>query len=261
MRITTYNIHEFVDAGGRPRINDAIALLREVDSDVLLLNEVGDDSARSPLYTLGEALRMHVTFGKAGWGGNALLTREAPRDVEHFKLNAEVEYRSAIVARVSLEGLELDAVCVHLDHYREDERVAQLACLERLLAHRPVHFLAGDLNAMRLTDFDEPGRVAMKALRERSGFERGRDDLVRALDASGYVDAVRLALAGSPEAYEAALGDPIPAEHAITSRVESRIDYIVLSRALAPLVRARAPRTVVSDVSDHNLVSVELVPA
>lgn len=265
MRIATFNIHEFQDASGRGRVDDAIALLKEVDSDVLILNEVGPDLPSSPLRYVGDALGMVVTFGKAGSGGNAVLTRQPPRELQYFKLDEAVEFRSAIVVRVALEGagasLDLDVVGVHFDHCNENERLVQLATLGRYLADRPVHLVGGDFNAMRFSDFDDAGRAAMHVARERHGFEKGRDDFVRKLDESGYVDAVRLAIAGSHEGYAAALADPIPAEHAITSRVETRIDYLVLSRALAPRVHARSARTVVSDVSDHNLVSVDLVLA
>jgi endonuclease/exonuclease/phosphatase family metal-dependent hydrolase len=263
MRFATFNIHEFQDASGRGRVDDAIAVLKEVRCDVLILNEVGPDSPRSPLRDVGEALGMAVTFGKAGSGGNAVLTRQAPRDVQYFKLDEAVEFRSAIVVRVALAGagasLDIDVVGVHFDHCNENERLVQLAALGRHLGARPVHLVGGDFNAMRFSDFDDAGRAAMHAARKRHGFETGREDFVRKLDESGYVDAVRLALAGSHEAYSGALANPIPAEHAITSRVETRIDYLVLSPALAPRVHAHSARTVVSDISDHNLVSVDLV--
>jgi len=258
VRIGTFNVHGWRDANGKKRVDDVITLIAELTPDVLVLNEVV-----SPEHTLprvAHALGLEARWAEAGWGGNALLTRPPTRAVETLTLDAAGHARSAIVARIDGPGGELDVVGTHLDHTSEDVRIAQLGQLHDALARRHArHVLAGDLNAMWLSDMGPAELALMHRHRRREGWEPARDDVVRDLDRRGYVDAVRLCLAGSLEGYRAALGAPLPRAHAVTSRVDTRIDYVLLSRALSEHVRVVGARTPRTDVSDHHPVLVDLV--
>lgn len=269
MRIGTFNVHGWHDATQRKRVEDAIAFLRAADCDVLVLNEVTSDEG--PLPRVARALGMHATFGWAGHGGNAVLTRAAPREVAVVMLDAAPgKLRSAVVTRVGLRSaapavdtdtdIDIDIVGLHLDHMREDDRVLQLAQLAEALVGRPDHILAGDFNAMRLADLDEEARARMQRARAQEGWEPGRDDVVRRLDAWGYVDAVRRALAPSDAAYREGLAHPIADAHAVTSRVGTRIDYVYMAPSVAARACVSGARTVATDVSDHGLVVVEVGP-
>ena len=58
--------------------------------------------------------------------------------------------------------------------------------------------------------------------------------------------------------YRAALASPIAKAHAVTSRVDTRIDYVWLSAPLATAVEGVRAVTRRTDVSDHHPVVVEL---
>jgi len=256
VRIGTFNVHGFRDATGKKRVDDVIELLRALDCDVLALNEVV--SPDHILARVARALGREPLWSEAGFGANALLVRAA-RSVQPVLLEAAGELRSAIVAEVDGPGGPLDVVATHLDHTSEARRLVQLRELHGVLLSRHVRLvLAGDLNAMRLSDLAPAELALMHRRRRREGWEAAREDVVRALDGYGYVDAVRLALAGSLAAYHAALGAPLPAAHAVTSRVATRIDYVWLSEAAARALRVTRARTVPTDVSDHLPVVVEV---
>lgn len=257
LRVGTFNVHGWCDATGRKRVDDVIALLRELACDVLILNEVV--SPEHVLARVARTLGLVPTFADAGWGGNALLTRAAPSAVETVLLDAGGHLRSALIATVDTPVGPVDVAATHLDHTLEERRLAQLAQLLDALANRsPRVILAGDLNAMRLTDLDPAAVAGVRRHRDREGWEPARGDVVAALDRHGYVDAVRLALAGSLADYRAALASPIAKAHAVTSRVDTRIDYVWLSAPLATAVEGVRAVTRRTDVSDHHPVVVEL---
>ncbi|MFO0747122.1 MAG: endonuclease/exonuclease/phosphatase family protein [Myxococcota bacterium] len=258
LRLCTFNVHGWRDASQRVRSDDAIELLRAVDCDVVFLNEVA--SAEHILQRVADALGCAVAFGPADHGFNAILSRLPLGDVEAVTLDAVAgRMRGALCARIRVGDQDLDLTCTHLDHRREDHRLLQLGqLLEHLAGRAPRHLLGGDLNAMRCADYAPHELAALAAARRDNGWEPAREDAVRALDAAGYVDLVRLAAAGSPARYRAELGAPIAAQHRVTSRVDSRIDYLFASPALAPDVTVLDARTIRTDVSDHHLVAVTL---
>ncbi|MCC6622492.1 MAG: endonuclease/exonuclease/phosphatase family protein [Deltaproteobacteria bacterium] len=257
MRIATFNVHGWSDATGKKRIDDVIALLAELDCDALVLNEVV--SPEHTLARVARALGLEPHWAEAGWGGNAILTRAPAREVESFTLDADGHLRSALAVRLDGPGGELDLVGAHLDHVSEALRLAQLDQLHAALARRsPRHVLAGDLNAMRLSDLAPPELALVQRYRARQGWEPARDDVMRDLDRRGYIDAVRLALAGSLQAYRQQLAAPLPRAHAVTCRVDTRIDWILLSGALSEHVHVSGARTRRTDVSDHHPVVIDL---
>ncbi|MFO0547213.1 MAG: endonuclease/exonuclease/phosphatase family protein [Polyangiaceae bacterium] len=242
MRFATFNVHGFADAAGRSSTARVIALLRELDCDLVALNEVPTRSGS--LGRVASALELHSAFASAGFLGNALLSRAAMKTAEHELPVADVELRSALVARVDTSIGPLRIAATHLDPHSEDVRLAQLAALEAHLDGDAVDLLAGDFNALSLSDYDEAALAQVAAMRRANSREAPRGELVQSM--TRWRDARTLT------ALSSRVG-PLA-----TCWAGTRIDYVWLSAALAARVRVARYEVRDTGASDHAIVVVEL---
>jgi endonuclease/exonuclease/phosphatase family metal-dependent hydrolase len=124
LTFASYNIHKAVGKDGKRDPDRVLAVLREIDADVIALQECdrrfgARESVISlaaldetPWHALPVARRPH----SLGWHGNALLVR---KHFEHLEAHAvdlpRIEPRGAVRGDFLVEGVRLRAVGVHLD--------------------------------------------------------------------------------------------------------------------------------------------------
>jgi len=155
LRVATWNIHGAVGADGRYLPARVVGVLREIDADIVALQEVASEEAHTSfLADLERDTGYHVVAGllRQRHGsdfGNAVLSRFPVRSVEHLDLAVDrYEPRGALDVCVDL-GLRplLRVVATHLG-LRPGERREQvrriLAKVERESPHPTL--LMGDLN-------------------------------------------------------------------------------------------------------------------
>jgi endonuclease/exonuclease/phosphatase family metal-dependent hydrolase len=278
MRIVTYNIHGWRTADGRPNLDGVTAVLREIDADLIGLNEVfyprvvaGDDGPA--LEALAKRLGMHFVFGPClRWPaeqdmparayGNALLSRWpivassahhlTPKEEDKDGLLAGKEQRGLLEGRILRPGGRTFTIYVtHLDHTDEQARAVQLRVARTWLTrdrNRP-HVVMGDFNAVSRWDWPAERLAALRDQPTRQGGNLAGDgkgpQVVEAMEKAGYVDLYRRF--GEPSAVTFPTDDwPI------------RIDYIFASPALAPLVTACTIWTQADGVSDHRPVLADI---
>lgn len=125
MRVASYNIHACRGWDGRQDVGRIAAILREIDADVIGLQEIESRRARSSVdqaMELGARLGMDCVEGPLmlegpGWYGNAVLSRwptQAARRVrfEHHGREA----RGAVVCDVAApDGVSWRIINTHLD--------------------------------------------------------------------------------------------------------------------------------------------------
>ena len=278
MKIVTYNIHGWRTRGGAPNLDAVARILREIDADIVGLNEVFHPRAvgnaagdsRPALEILAEELGLHFVFGPclrwpaqddmpADAYGNALLSRWpivasaahhlTPKEPAQAELLDGLETRGLLEGRVILpNGQPFTTYVTHLDHTSEEARLLQLQTLRQWTVrdrNRP-HVVIGDFNAISPRDAGQHDlMLAELAQQEKRQNLTGDGDLrvVAAMEKAGYIDAYRQA--GNPPQ-----NSYIPAEWPV------RIDYIWLSE---PLVSALQSCTIVEEppgqeASDHRPV-------
>jgi len=158
LRVTSYNIHECVGADGRRDPERIAAVLREIDADVIGLQEVdarpGETNASMQMQYLAAALGHHAIAGptlqRSGGGeyGNALLTRRPVLDVRHVDLTVyRREPRAALDVDLNIDGVAVRVVVTHLGLLPGERRTQVRRLLDRLGDNRTeIVILCGDIN-------------------------------------------------------------------------------------------------------------------
>ncbi|HJU68280.1 MAG TPA: endonuclease/exonuclease/phosphatase family protein [Gemmatimonadaceae bacterium] len=241
VRVLVYNIHAGKDAKGVDNLPGVIALIRETEADLVLLQEVDQGTRRSGVVDQPAVLAVgsgfHVAFGSAldydgGKYGVATLSRwpiafdtlyRLPVDPPQTRAGGSREPRGLLRADVMSPYGAIAVFNTHIDASREDTWRQQEArvIVSRVTAvrqSRPLVLLGGDMNST-------PESAVQAILRE-----------------PGFRDAFT----------ECGQGDGLtyPADSAV-----KRIDYLYLTGVMQ-CARAEVP---VTRVSDHRPLVVDVV--
>lgn len=160
--VATYNIHSCVGVDRRYSPDRVAAVLRELNADIIGLQEVDIRRRRSGEVDqrgyFADATGLAVVPGPysgdhRGRFGNALLTRFPVRSVRHIDLSvAGYEPRGAIDVELTVDGRPLRVIVTHLG-LRAQERRRQVHRLLEALAAAPgteeALLVMGDLNEWR----------------------------------------------------------------------------------------------------------------
>jgi endonuclease/exonuclease/phosphatase family metal-dependent hydrolase len=155
MRIATYNIHRAIGADGRQNATRIARVLREIDADLIALQEVAyrRDQAGHFLDYLGQQLQAQVIdgitmFDERGHYGNAVLTRLPVSAVDRLDISfPHREPRGAIETSLRVEGLDVLVIATHLGLRPRERRHQIRALLPRFEnGQADVKVLLGDLN-------------------------------------------------------------------------------------------------------------------
>ncbi|ORE89660.1 endonuclease/exonuclease/phosphatase family protein [Aurantimonas sp. 22II-16-19i] len=158
LRVASYNIRKGVGTDWRRRPMEILAVLNEIDADVVALQEVdrrfGTRASTLPQQAIRETTRyvpvaLEARPGSLGWHGNAILVREgiAVRQIQCLELPA-LEPRGAAIVDLAVGEAELRVVGMHLGLlglWRRRQAAAILAHLETMRPALPT-VMMGDLN-------------------------------------------------------------------------------------------------------------------
>lgn len=173
LRVATWNIRHGRGMDGAVDLERTAAVLRELDADIVGLQEVDRSVRRSggvdQAALLGERLDLHAAFGAfmaydGGDYGMAILSRFPIVGVEEIELPRGNEPRIALAATLAVaDGIEIVVVNVHFDWVEDDAfRYAQAQALAAWLDReaRPC-LVVGDFN-------DGPESRTLRLFRDRA---------------------------------------------------------------------------------------------
>jgi endonuclease/exonuclease/phosphatase family metal-dependent hydrolase len=158
LRVASYNVHGCLGRDGRRDVARIGHILREIDADVIGLQEVESRHGRSEIdqaENLAAALGMACIEGpllhhaKRGWYGNALLTRLKVEAVRRVLFESYgVEARGAILCDLrGDDGTRWRVMTTHLDLRSRHRRRQFAALLDQLVpSPRQPTALMGDFN-------------------------------------------------------------------------------------------------------------------
>lgn len=163
IRVLSYNIHHGEGIDNKLDLDRIAAVILEVKPDIVALQEVDQDVARTggvdQPAVLARLTRMHVAFGanidlQGGHYGNAILSRfPIMRHQNHLLPNIDNgEQRGVLAAEIPLPetNQRIRLLATHLDHRPDErERLASAKKINELALQSPElpTLLAGDLNA------------------------------------------------------------------------------------------------------------------
>lgn len=157
MRLTfaSYNIHKAVGIDGRYDPERIMAVLREIDADVIALQEAdrrfGSREAVLPRSLLDDhhwqVVPAAIRPGSMGWHGNAMLVREGIDivDVKRIAIPS-LEPRGALYTHLSKDGFDFCAGGMHLDLSGILRRNQIAAVCRAMDATPPPSVVMGDMN-------------------------------------------------------------------------------------------------------------------
>jgi endonuclease/exonuclease/phosphatase family metal-dependent hydrolase len=155
LTLATYNIHRCVGGDGRMDPRRIAAVLREVDADVIALQEVASRRADAAdlLAELAPESGMAIVLGPTlqredASYGNALLTRLPIRESRRLDLSVPGrEPRGALQVTMDWAGRELRVAATHLGLAPRERRTQVRSILAEFAAEPTgVEVLMGDLN-------------------------------------------------------------------------------------------------------------------
>ncbi|MCW4460571.1 endonuclease/exonuclease/phosphatase family protein [Sphingomonas sp. BT-65] len=158
LKVASYNMRKSIGTDRRRRPERTLEVLREIDADVVALQEAdrrfGAKQGVITPHLLEEhspwkAVQFGVRTGSMGWHGNAILVRKEAQvlDCEILHLPA-LEPRGAVMADLRVNGELLRVVGMHLDLsglWRRRQAHAILAHLDASARRLPT-VMMGDLN-------------------------------------------------------------------------------------------------------------------
>jgi len=167
-RIATYNVHYWTDIDDRPSIDKIFSDIREINADILCLQEVSFDITKYNPYTHDQLIHQFKNMGYIDYAevfgsqylgaryGNLILSKMSITKKDYgplYKGNTKVR-RGYCLA--SFESLDLIVCCLHLDVFDEsgDTRYKQLQNLLEILDISQGNLvICGDFNSIRKGDY------------------------------------------------------------------------------------------------------------
>jgi endonuclease/exonuclease/phosphatase family metal-dependent hydrolase len=158
IRVASYNMRKAIGTDRRRRPERTLEVLREVDADVVALQEAdrrfGARLSALPFHMIEEhsdykPVPFEARQGSIGWHGNAMLVKRDVEIIDREILHIpSLEPRGAVLADLSVNGTHIRVVGMHLDLsglWRRRQAHAILAHLANR-HDQPPTILMGDLN-------------------------------------------------------------------------------------------------------------------
>lgn len=156
VRVVSYNIRKAVGTDRRRDPMRILTILREINSDIVILQEadlrLGDRPTALPLDRLADTgftpLALAATDVSLGWHGNAILVRSdwAADQLTRIPLPG-LEPRGAVSARIDTPHGRLRVIGMHLGLLRRSRQAQQHAVIDWLAEQSDCpSLIAGDLN-------------------------------------------------------------------------------------------------------------------
>jgi len=157
LRVLSYNVKHGYGNEGQGDIGPAAALIKELNPDFVVLQEIDSKAERSgkidQVQRLSELTGLHARFGafmpyQGGEYGMGLLSRYPIIDSTNHRLPDGLEPRTALDAQIGLpNGDEIILIGIHLYH-SEEKRLAQAQRIVEIYADTELPMLVGgDFNS------------------------------------------------------------------------------------------------------------------
>lgn len=157
IKVVTFNIHHGTDMNNRPRLREIYNLLKQINPDIINLQEVDmlrpQTAQQKQAFILAQRLGMRYVYGpvrlyEQGSYGNAILSRYPIVESNNIKLEDDKDVRFCLQANIRLNNKLVSIYNTHLG-LSQPKRYQQLIndILPQILPLNYPALLAGDFNA------------------------------------------------------------------------------------------------------------------
>ncbi|KQL48991.1 metal-dependent hydrolase [Brevibacillus choshinensis] len=158
LRAVSYNIHSGRDLFWRKRLEQMVQTLKELEPDVIGLQEVHQNAKYGYQATyIAEQLNYQLVFAPSipmagGFYGNAFLTRHPLKETKVIQLPARREKRTLISASISWSEHDISIWNTHCS-LNQTSRSSQLQLLKQLTDQQPdiPRLILGDFNSSTIS--------------------------------------------------------------------------------------------------------------
>ncbi|KAL0476656.1 hypothetical protein AKO1_006190 [Acrasis kona] len=248
-RVATLNIHMWGDVKNKDNVERLIEFIRPFDLDLIAIQEVMN--IKNKLKTLADGIGMpYVAFGEgcSDRFGNAIISKhpfaEETNQISTFK---EAEERAMLSVKLDSkhpfiqDNKDVQFHSIHLDHSREEYRMAQLIDIFSQTTPSSKDFIMGDFNALDETDYSEDYFNQIAAVRRKGHWESPKSEVTSFMKNEKYIDVWRTL---NPDSLDIS-----------TCRFNTRIDYIWQRGHLSKKWRISNCNIIPSKkITDHELV-------
>ncbi|KAI9196145.1 hypothetical protein LWI28_021432 [Acer negundo] len=232
-------------------------VLREVDADILALQDVKAEEANSmkPLSDLAAALGMNYVFAES-WApeyGNAVLSKWPIKRWKVQKIANDEDFRNVLKATIDVPWAgEVNFDCTQLDHLNENWRMKQISAITQ--SNDSPHILTGGLNSLNASDYSPERWMDIVKYYEDIGKPTPKVEVMKLLKGIEYIDSKDFAGECEPVVI-IAKGQNVQG----TCKYGTRVDYILASPD-SPYKFVPGSYSVVSSkgTSDHHIVKVDI---
>lgn len=255
------NMTQFISEEGWKSSRSIMEVLKEVDSDILALQDVKADEEKgmSPLSDLATSLGMKYVFAES-WApgyGNAILSKWPIKRWKVQKIANDEDFRNVLKATIHVPWAgEVDFYCTQLDHLDENWRMKQIGAMIKSNDMTP-HILAGGINSLDGSDYSSERWMDIVKYYEDIGKPTPRIEVTNFLKGKGYVDAKDYAGECEPVVI-VAKGQNVQG----TCKYGTRVDYMLAS-PYSPYKFVPGSYSVISSkgTSDHHIVKADIIKA
>ncbi|CAK7332925.1 unnamed protein product [Dovyalis caffra] len=253
------NMTQFRSEEGWKSSRSIMEVLKEVDADILALQDVKADEEKgmSPLSDLAASLGMKYVFAES-WApgyGNAILSKWPIKRWKVQKIANDEDFRNVLKATIYVPWAgEVDFYCTQLDHLDENWRMKQIGAIIQSNDMTP-HILAGGINSLDGSDYSSDRWMDIVKYYEDIGKPTPRIEVTKFLKGKGYVDAKDYAGECEPVVI-IAKGQNVQG----TCKYGTRVDY-VLASPNSPYKFVPGSYSVISSkgTSDHHIVKADII--
>jgi len=252
LKVATYNVHMWSDGDGVSNVQRVADLVRQLQPDVLCLQEADDfcGSSMSKFCRIMEYSHFWITPGSVAIFTNLDTQEENSAPLQHSKKMPCFQEPRFVTSHIKFtDNVDFYISCLHLNHELETIRLNEItkmeSSLKTLFDKNAAQMWVGDFNAVTRTDYREEEWTDIARVRQQGDWEAPVSQLTDHITGKlGFTDNW------------SRQGRPPPTS---TCRFNTHIDYVYTNKTFDSMMTCTDVIHHPGTASDHKLVMATFV--
>lgn len=255
MRVITWNVHQFRTATSWPNALEVMHELKELDSDIVLLQECAPileylDKDTNMIVKITKPVEtLAMSTGYPFWirsGECAILSKHKILRWDSIPISQGF----CIQAIIDSPHAPINFVSVYLNYKDEETRISQIRIiLESLYKDKIPVVLGGDFNSLTEDDYLKSDFEKIKEVRKKNDWEEPKYEVTNMIKDKGYIDVWKQPGTDISKYDRNAPG---------TCRFDTRIDYFYMNKTKL-FKRVHRCEILKTNISDHDILVLDFL--